>query len=82
MDEVLVQVGDKGRILIPAAYRKALGVNVGDELVLTMEGNELRAISRMEALRRLQDEIERYIPGDRLLSEDLLAERRAEAARE
>lgn len=82
MEPVRIQVGDKGRILIPSAYRRALGIQVGDELVLTLCDNELRAVSRAEALRRIQDEIAARVPADRLLSEELLAERRAEAARE
>ncbi len=82
MDMARVQVGDKGRVLIPAAFRQALGINVGDELVLTLCDNELRAVSRTEAPRRIQDDVEARIPGGRLLSEELIAERREEAARE
>ncbi len=42
----------------------------------------VKAIPGAEALRRPRDDVATKVPGDRLLSEDLLAERRAEAARE
>jgi AbrB family looped-hinge helix DNA binding protein len=78
--DATVRVNENGRILIPTAFRKALGINPGDEIVLQIEGDELRITTikgRLERARRL---VRRYVkPGTSLVNE-LIAERR-EAAR-
>ena len=75
-------LGDNGRIVIPAAYRKELGVKKGDGLVLQLEDGEVRIYTFERALRRAQELVCRYAPEGELLSERLIAERRAEAGRE
>ncbi len=76
-----VQVGAQGRLVIPAALRKALDLKPGDRLVARQEGDAL-VLERREAIeRRLQDRF-RHIPKDISLVDELIAERRAEAAKE
>ena len=75
-------LGENGRIVIPAAYRKALGIKKGDGLVLRLDDGEVRICSYQQSLRRTQEEFRRYVPDGELLSERLIAERRAEAERE
>jgi AbrB family looped-hinge helix DNA binding protein len=76
-----VQVGAQGRLVIPAALRKALDLKPGDRLVARQEGDAL-VLERREAIeRRLQDRF-RHIPRDISLVDELIAERRAEAAKE
>ena len=36
------KVGQGGRLVIPAEYRRALGIEVGDTVVLRLEDGELR----------------------------------------
>jgi AbrB family looped-hinge helix DNA binding protein len=76
-----VTVGEGGRLVIPAAYRKALGLKPGDEVLLTLEGGEIRIVSMRQAVARAQTLLRRYIPESRSLSEELIKERREEAAR-
>ena len=38
---VVRRIDDLGRVVIPAEYRKVLGIRVGDELDLTLEGDAL-----------------------------------------
>jgi len=64
--EARVNLGDKGRFVIPAALREAMGAAEGDQLMLHMEGRELRVITREAAMLRS-------------LADELIAERRAEA---
>ena len=45
------RVNQNGRVVIPASFRKAMGIEVGDEVVLRMEDDELR-ITTQE--RRIQ----------------------------
>ncbi len=74
-------IGEGGRLVIPAAYRKALGLKPGDEVLLELEDGELRVVSTRQAIARAQTLLRRYIPRGRSLSEELIKERREEAAR-
>ena len=71
-----------GRIVIPAPYRKELDIKPGDELIVQLDKGELRVYSRAEALKRLQDQVTRAVPQGVSLVEELLRERKKEAARE
>ena len=71
-----------GRIVIPAAVRKALDLRPGDELIMRVEDGELRLSTRRQALARARRMIRRYIPSDEDLTESLIDDRRREAERE
>ncbi len=71
-----------GRVLIPAKVRKAMGIKPGDRLVLRLEDEELRVMSLDRAIRRAQEIVRKYVPPGVLLSEELIADRRAEVERE
>lgn len=77
-----VTVGPDGRIVIPAQCRRALDIEAGDELRLRVENGELRLLSRRAAIKRAQSIVRRYVPEGVSLSDELIAERREEAARE
>ena len=55
---------------------------MGDEVLLRLEDGELRVHTFDQAVRRAQAIVREYIPEGRLLSEELIAERRREAERE
>ena len=82
METVTVKIDISGRLVLPVQFRRALGIEPGDELILALEQRELRIFTRGEAIRRAQELVRRYIPGDRSLVEELIQERRAESARE
>jgi AbrB family looped-hinge helix DNA binding protein len=76
-----IQIGAQGRLVIPAALRKALNLKPGDRLVARQDGEAL-VLERREAIeKRLQDRF-RHISGEVSLVDELIAERRAEAAKE
>lgn len=76
-----VLLGAQGRLVIPAALRKALHLKPGERLVARQEGEAL-VLERREAIeKRLQDRF-RHIPKEVSLVDELIAERRAEAAKE
>jgi AbrB family looped-hinge helix DNA binding protein len=76
------RVGAGGRIVIPAEIRRELGMEEGESVVMRVEDGELRIWTIDEAIRRVQERAKPYaIPG-RLASDELIAERRAEVARE
>jgi AbrB family looped-hinge helix DNA binding protein len=76
------QITEGGRIVIPAEYRKALGLQVGDEVMLTLDDGELRILAIEASIRRAQEIVSRYVPEGRSIVDEFIAERRAEAARE
>ncbi len=76
-----VQIGAQGRVVIPAALRKALKLKPGDRLLARKVGESL-VLERREAVeRRLQARFS-HIPRDVSLTDELIAERRAEADRD
>lgn len=76
-----VEVGRQGRLVIPAAIRKTLGIQEGTHLVARVEGDRLILESRQAILERLRGSLAGVEPGTSWV-EELLAERRAEAKRE
>jgi AbrB family looped-hinge helix DNA binding protein len=82
MTTTRVKVAEGGRIVIPAEYRKRLGVQVGDDVILQLDDGEIRLFTVREAIRRAQAMVRRYVPEGVSLVDELIAERRAEAARE
>jgi AbrB family looped-hinge helix DNA binding protein len=82
MREIRTKIGEGGRIVIPASYRKSLGVAVGDDLVLVLDEEGVRIITATQAVKRAQQLVRRYIRGGERLSDELLQERRREAERE
>lgn len=73
-----------GRILIPAAVRRRLGLKEGESEVL-LEINDHEPIvltARAQALRRAQAVLSKYAAAGHLISEELISEREQEARRE
>lgn len=75
-----VQVGEKGRLVIPASIREALGIKVGDRVEMEVKDCELRISTRRARIRRAQERARQYMKPGTLVSDELSAERR-EAAR-
>jgi len=76
-----VNVGPKGRIVIPAHIRYALEIRPGQVLIARAEDGRLVLESREQVLERLQDTFSQ-VPGDVSLVDEPIAERREEARRE
>jgi AbrB family looped-hinge helix DNA binding protein len=77
------RVNQQGRIVIPAECRAAAGLKPGDDLLIEAVGEgELRLLTRAQAIKEAQAIVARYVPKNRDLVAELIAERRAEAARE
>ena len=80
--ETRLRVNENGRVVIPAAFRKAMGINAGDEVVLRIEDDELRITTLKRRLERAQRRVRRYVEPGRSLADELIAERREAAKRE
>jgi AbrB family looped-hinge helix DNA binding protein len=77
-----VRLNQQGRIVIPAECRAAAGLKPGDELLIERIGEgELRLRTRQQAIKEAQAIVARYLPKGRDLVQELIDERRDEAAR-
>ena len=54
--ETRARINENGRIVIPASFRKTLGIQVGDEVVLRIEDDELRISTMKKRIERAQRE--------------------------
>jgi AbrB family looped-hinge helix DNA binding protein len=79
MMEARVRVNENGRVVIPASFRKSLGIQSGDEILLRVEADELRLSTLKSRLKQAQELAARYVEPGTLLSEELIAERREAA---
>lgn len=70
------KVAAGGRIVIPASYRRALGVRPGDEVVLRMTDGEVHITSRVQARRRAREYVRSLVPKGVSLVDELIRERR------
>lgn len=68
--------------MIPAAYRKALGVKSGDEVILEWTGDEMCVTTMQLRIERAQRRVRKYVKPGVSLADELIAERRKEAERE
>ncbi|MEX2644745.1 MAG: AbrB/MazE/SpoVT family DNA-binding domain-containing protein [Gaiellaceae bacterium] len=76
-----VRVGPQGRIVVPAALRRRLGIKAGDVLIARAEDDRLVLEPREVIFAEIRKLFE-HIPPDVSLVDELIAERREEAARE
>ncbi|MBI2918690.1 MAG: AbrB/MazE/SpoVT family DNA-binding domain-containing protein [Chloroflexi bacterium] len=71
-----------GRVVIPAEYRKALGVKPGDQVIVILEDNAVRLITKQQAIKEAQEIVAGFVASDVSLVDELLKERREAADRE
>jgi AbrB family looped-hinge helix DNA binding protein len=82
MTEVHVRLGENGRVVIPAAFRRRLGLKPGDPLILRLDEDRVMIESRRAAVRAAQRMIRERVPEGELLTERLFEMRRAENKRD
>ena len=76
------KIDQVGRMLIPADIRQQLNIGPGDEVILEVHDGRMTVSTFQAVLHELRAEIKRRaLPGGSVV-EELLAERREEAARE
>ncbi len=75
-------MGPDGRVLIPVELRRELTLGPGETLVARVEDDRLVLQSRDAMLRLVQERFRAAIPRDVSLADELIEERRRQAARE
>ena len=74
--ETRLRVNENGRVVIPASFRKALGINIGDEVVLLIDDDELRITTVKRRVQRAQRLVRKHVKAGTSLVDELIAERR------
>ena len=79
----IARINRQGRIVIPAECRTAAGLKPGDDLIVETVGEgEIRLSTPRQAIREAQAIVARYRKKGDDPVQELIDERRAEAARE
>ncbi len=79
---VRTQVSEKGRLVIPVKFRKALGIRPGDFVELHLEDSELRIATLDRRIRETRRRLRKVFGSERMLSNELIEERREAAGGE
>jgi DNA-binding transcriptional regulator/RsmH inhibitor MraZ len=83
MEQFAVKLDSSGRILLPAKIRKQLKLEKGAVVIGRLEKEQLILWTRAQALRKAQEYFSQFRPkSGKLLSEELIEDRRKEARRE
>ena len=69
-----VKIIDGGKLIIPAAFRRKLGIEVGDTVIIELDEDGLHVRSLTSAVRRAQTIVGTFrpddAPGENALSQD------------
>jgi bifunctional DNA-binding transcriptional regulator/antitoxin component of YhaV-PrlF toxin-antitoxin module len=75
-------LGESGRFVVPARFRKQMGWEFGDKLTLEVVENELRVVSVRQAIRSAQEMVARRVPAGVSLVDELIEDRKNEVRRD
>jgi bifunctional DNA-binding transcriptional regulator/antitoxin component of YhaV-PrlF toxin-antitoxin module len=83
MNEIYhAKLNDEGRLVIPAVCRRQMGLQAGQEVIIKITSEGLLLTSYDQALDQFQDEVTKLVGPGVSLVDEVIAERRAEAAKE
>ncbi len=77
-----IKLGAAGRMVMPAALRNQHHMRPGDTLVVRSRNGAVEIRTREQMIKEAQDYVCSLAPPERVLSEELIQERRLEAKRE
>lgn len=77
-----VSVSQSGRMNLPADMRRALGLKGSGRVIVTKEENGLRITTMEQSLQHVRELARPYRPKEGYASDELISDRRTEAARE
>jgi AbrB family looped-hinge helix DNA binding protein len=82
MDVIASTMNRQGRVVVPAPIRRAMGVSGPTDLLFRYEDGRLIVETLDAAVTDVQAVVAGFIPSERSLVDELIAERRAEGASE
>jgi antitoxin PrlF len=77
-----VRMSSGGRLVVPVEIRRALGLDEGVAVVMRVEDTTIQIQTVPESIARAQKLVAQYVPDNISLVDELIADRRGEAARE
>jgi AbrB family looped-hinge helix DNA binding protein len=77
-----MKMSDGGRVVIPAEIRHSMGLKEGDTVLWELRGGEAVLTTRLAQMRQAQALVRNCVPAGISLADELIAERRAENARD
>lgn len=77
-DKVLGTIGANGALHLPSEFRDALDLAEGTEVIVRLDGDEIRIMTPLASMRRAQKMVRDLIPAHVDLVSDLLEDRRRE----
>ena len=82
-NEINVTIAKNGRMVIPAKFRKALGLEEGGNVTVSLKGDTIAIQSKMARLKAAQEYVAKHFGHKKdSIVDDFLADKRAEAKRE
>ena len=82
MKRYSVAVQENGRMVLPAELRRELGIGKGDRIVIEADGDTIVLSTPERSRRQARELFRRYVPEGRRLADEVIADRRSEAARD
>lgn len=77
---IRVNVMPNGRLVLPVGLRKSLGVEKGGQLMAEIVDGQVRLMTPDASLDRARALFRKYVPAGTSISDEVIAERRAENA--
>jgi len=84
MTQSYIKMANNGRLVLPTTVRTEVGLPEGGDFLARVENGVVILEPHKKALERVRNLVRQYAPADAGVSvvDELIAERRAEAARE
>jgi antitoxin PrlF len=82
MKVIASTMNSQGRVVIPAPFRRAMGLSGSTELLFRYDDGKLIVETIDAAVADAQELVAEFLPTGRSLADELIAERRAEASTE
>jgi len=78
----MVTIGKSGRLVIPAQYRKALGLIEGEGVMMSLKNGHIEILPIQESIKKAQKKVKKYLQPENNLVEMLFDDRKAEFTNE
>ena len=75
-----MKMSHRGRVVIPVERRQALDLKEGDATSWELHDGKARITTRAQRIRQAQALMRKHVPAGQSLTDELIAEQRAQAA--
>lgn len=79
---IAMKISDGGRVAIPAEIRHSMGLKEGGTVLSELRGGEAVLTTRLAQMQEAQAMVRQYVTAGVSLVDELIAERKAENARD